>query len=518
MTKGNLWKQIWIYSVPLMLTNLLQVFFNLADVAVVGKFAGPISLGGVGSTTLLVTLTTGFLIGMSNGVNTLTALFIGSGEKDREVKTVHTGFVLCLVTGLAVLILGIIFANPILSLLGTKDELFSEASIYFKIYMLGSPALAIYNYGNAVLSAAGDTKKPLKYLTTAGVINVLLNLVFVIGLGMQASGVALASILSQYVSAILILRALLKTTETYGLQIGRILVGKKANRNDSAFSLVADHVEEISAEPEVVDQTTAITKPVVTVHTKTITKPVVTVHTKATTKPGVVGQIIATTKLLVDWRIAARILNISIPAAFQYSLFAVANLVVQSAVNSFDHITVEGNSAAMNADAVIYDMMAAFYTACSSFIAQNYGAGNKDRIRKTYLITTFYSFMVGFVLGGLLFVFKTQFLFLFTSDQQVIQQGAIRISVMAFSYCVSALMDNATAGARGLGKTLVPTVAIIFGSVVYRVLWIMTVFAHFHTLQSLYLLYVTAWTFTAIIGNTYFVGLYKKISVKQEVV
>ena len=515
MTKGNLWRQIWIYSVPLMLTNLLQVFFNLADVAVVGKFAGPISLGGVGSTTLLVTLTTGFLIGMSNGVNTLTALFIGSGEKDREVKTVHTGFVLCLVTGLAVLILGIIFANPILSLLGTKDELFSEASIYFKIYMLGSPALAIYNYGNAVLSAAGDTKKPLKYLTIAGIINVLLNLVFVIGLGMQASGVALASILSQYVSAILILRALLKTTETYGLQIGRILVGKKANRNDSAFSLVADHVEEISTEPEVVEQTTATTKPVVTMHTKATTKPVVTVHTKATTKPGVVGQIIATTKLLVDWRIAARILNISIPAAFQYSLFAIANLVVQSAVNSFDHITVEGNSAAMNADAVIYDMMAAFYTACSSFIAQNYGAGNKDRIRKTYLITTFYSFMVGFVLGGLLFAFKTQFLFLFTSDQQVIQQGAIRISVMAFSYCVSALMDNATAGARGLGKTLVPTVAIIFGSVVYRVLWIMTVFAHFHTLQSLYLLYVTAWTFTAIIGNTYFVGLYKKIPLKK---
>ena len=516
MTKGNLWRQIWIYSVPLMLTNLLQVFFNLADVAVVGKFAGPISLGGVGSTTLLVTLTTGFLIGMSNGVNTLTALFIGSGEKDREVKTVHTGFVLCLVTGLAVLILGIIFANPILSLLGTKDELFSEASIYFKIYMLGSPALAIYNYGNAVLSAAGDTKKPLKYLTTAGVINVLLNLVFVIGLGMQASGVALASILSQYVSAILILRALLKTTETYGLQIGRILVGKKDNRNDSAFSLVADHVEEISTEPAAVDQTTTTTKPVVTMHTKATTKPVVTVHTKATTKPGVVGQIIATTKLLVDWRIAARILNISIPAAFQYSLFAIANLVVQSAVNSFDHITVEGNSAAMNADAVIYDMMAAFYTACSSFIAQNYGAGNKDRIRKTYLITTFYSFMVGFVLGGLLFVFKNQFLFLFTSDQQVIQQGAIRISVMAFSYCVSALMDNATAGARGLGKTLVPTVAIIFGSVVYRVLWIMTVFAHFHTLQSLYLLYVTAWTFTAIIGNTYFVGLYKKITMKKE--
>ena len=493
MTKGNLWKQIWIYSVPLMLTNLLQVFFNLADVAVVGKFAGPISLGGVGSTTLLVTLTTGFLIGMSNGVNTLTALYIGSGEKDREVKTVHTGFVLCVGTGLAVLIFGIIFANSILRLLGTKPELFAEASIYFKIYMLGSPALAIYNYGNAVLSAAGDTKKPLKYLTIAGVINVFLNLMFVIGFRMQASGVALASILSQYVSAILILRALLRTTEAYRLEIGRILVRKKSKRNQSLLPLTVKCVEESDDwnDPQ-------------NVYKSSEKSSVTNKNTHVEIEPA------------IDGKIATRILRISIPAAFQYSLFAVANLVVQSAVNSFDHITVEGNSAAMNADAIIYDMMAAFYTACSSFIAQNYGAGNKGRIRKTYLITTFYSFMVGFVLGGLLFVFKNQFLFLFTNDQQVIQQGAIRISVMAFSYCVSALMDNATAGARGLGKTLVPTVAIIFGSVVYRVLWIMTVFAHFHTLQSLYLLYVTAWTFTAIIGNTYFVGLYKKIPLKRE--
>ena len=493
MTKGNLWKQIWIYSVPLMLTNLLQVFFNLADIAVVGKFAGPISLGGVGSTTLLVTLTTGFLIGMSNGVNTLTALYIGSGEKDREVKTVHTGFVLCVGTGVGVLALGIVFANSILRLLGTKPELFAEASVYFKIYMLGSPALAIYNYGNAVLSAAGDTKKPLKYLTIAGVINVFLNLVFVIGFKMQASGVALASILSQYVSALLILSALLKTTEAYRLEPLRIFIGKKNCKGRQKFP--------IKAIPEQASQMIGAAS---------------LEQKSRMTGPASHEQASVNVESAVDGKIAARILRISIPAAFQYSLFAVANLVVQSAVNSFNHITVEGNSAAMNADAVIYDMMAAFYTACSSFIAQNYGAGNKERIKKTYLITTFYSFMVGLVLGGLLFIFKNQFLFLFTSDQQVIQQGAIRISIMGLSYCVSALMDNATAGARGLGKTLVPTIAIIFGSVVYRVLWIVTVFAYFRTLQSLYLLYVTAWIFTAIIGNTYFVGVYRKIPVKKE--
>lgn len=436
MTKGNLWKQIWVYSLPLMFTNLLQVFFNLADVAVVGKFAGPIALGGVGSTTLLVTLTTGFMIGMGNGVNTLTALFIGANEKKQESKTVHTGFLLCAGMGIAILLMGVILANPILKLLGTKSELFSEASVYFRLYMLGSPALALYNYGNAVLSAAGDTKRPLKYLTIAGVINVILNLVFVIGFKLNAAGVALASVISQYISAILILRALLITTQDYRLCI---------------------------------------------------------------------------TKISYDTQMARRILRISIPAALQYSLFAVANLVVQSAVNTFDHVTVEGNSAAMNADTIVYDMMAAFYTACSSFIAQNYGAGKKKRILKSYLITMLYSFLVGLILGVLLFVFKNEFLFLFTDDKDVIARGAIRLGIMSLSYCVSAFMDNATAGARGLGKTFVPTIAVILGSVVYRVIWILTVFAYFRTLQSLYLLYVTAWTMTAIIENIYFFCLYRKI-------
>ena len=436
MTKGNLWKQIWVYSLPLMFTNLLQVFFNLADVAVVGKFAGPIALGGVGSTTLLVTLTTGFMIGMGNGVNTLTALFIGANEKKQESKTVHTGFLLCAGMGIAILLMGVILANPILKLLGTKPELFSEASVYFRLYMLGSPALALYNYGNAVLSAAGDTKRPLKYLTIAGVINVILNLVFVIGFKLNAAGVALASMISQYISAILILRALLITTQDYRLCIS---------------------------------------------------------------------------KISYDTQMAGRILRISIPAALQYSLFAVANLVVQSAVNTFDHVTVEGNSAAMNADTIVYDMMAAFYTACASFIAQNYGAGKKKRILKSYLITMLYSFLVGLILGVLLFVFKNEFLFLFTDDKDVIARGAIRLGIMSLSYCVSAFMDNATAGARGLGKTFVPTIAVILGSVVYRVIWILTVFTYFRTLQSLYLLYVTAWTMTAIIENIYFFCLYRKI-------
>lgn len=436
MRTGNLWKSIFLYSVPLMFTSMLQVLFNIADVAVVGKFAGSISLGAVGSTTLLIALTTAWLIGISNGVNALPALFIGAEEKDNLFKSVHTGFLLCLFMGLLILGLGEFLALPILSLMGTKQELIFEAVIYFKIYMIGAPALALYNYGNAVLSAAGETKKPLKYLTVAGGINVILNLIFVLGFGMKSEGAAIASVIAQYISAFLVLRALIISKEDYRLVIR---------------------------------------------------------------------------KISCDGIMLLRLLKISIPAAMQHSLFAIANLFVQSAVNTFDHITVEGNAAATSFDAIVYGMMAACYTACTSFIAQNYGAGNKSRIGKSYFITTIYSFGVGLILGLLLLIFDRQFLLLFTSDEAVIKAGVVRISIMALSYGVSAFMDNATAACQGLGKTVLPTIIVIVGAVVYRVIWIYTVFAHFHTQQSLYLLYVFSWTFTAFFGNIYFFRLYRKV-------
>lgn len=441
MRQGNLWKNMLLYSIPLMFTNLLQVFFNLADVAVVGKFAGPIPLGSVGSTSILITLTTGLFLGVAGGVNSMTGFFIGAEEKENERKCVHTGFIICLTTGIIVLLGGILLSRPVLELMGTKDELIEGAVLYFRIYMLGSPALAIYNYGNAILSAAGDTKKPLKYLAIAGVINIILNLIFVIGFSLDAAGVALASIISQYISALLIFRALIKADGDY------------------RFSFSDLHF---------------------------------------------------------DSTIAARILKISIPAAIQFTLFAVANLFVQSAVNSFDHVTVEGNSAAANADNIVYELMYACYTACTTFIAQNYGARKPDRVRKSYIIANTYSFIIGLVFGLLLYAFCNPFLLLFTSDRAVMAEGTKRVSVMAFSYCVSSFMDNATAGCRGLGKTTVPTIIIVVGTVVFRIIWIYTIFAYFHTIQALYIMYPVVWILTAIFEIGYFVIQYKKIF-KEEI-
>lgn len=203
LCSGSLWKKVLIYSVPLMLSNILQVLFNMSDIAVVGKFAGPIALGSVGSTSILVTLFTGLLIGIASGVNALTALYIGAKNSKDLRETVHTSVLLCFAAGLLIMTFGMVFAHTILSAMHTKSELISGAVLYLRIYLLGMPALGLYNFGNAVLSAAGDTKRPLYYLLLSGVVNVLLNLLFVIACRWNVAGVAAASVISQYLSAVL---------------------------------------------------------------------------------------------------------------------------------------------------------------------------------------------------------------------------------------------------------------------------------------------------------------------------
>lgn len=205
ITEGSLWKNIFLFSFPLMLSQLLQVLFNMADVAVVGKFSSAKALGAVGSTTTLVTLFTGFLIGMGSAVNVRVAHHLGAKDKESTIASIRTSFVICLIISCIIALLCLLSAKFILELLETKDDLIDGAVLYFRIYALGMPALGIFNFGNGVLSANGDTKRPLIYLLIAGILNVILNLFFVIVCKMAEDGVALSSILSQYVSVALIL-------------------------------------------------------------------------------------------------------------------------------------------------------------------------------------------------------------------------------------------------------------------------------------------------------------------------
>ena len=314
MTEGSLWKNMLLFSLPLMMTQVLEVLFNLSDVAIAGKYAYNtyVALGSVGSTTTLVTLFTGLLIGLGGGVNVAVARGLGMGNDEDVEHTTHSSFLICLAMGVLTCLVCVFFAEPMLRLLHTKEEFLPGAVLYLKLYALGLPAMGIYNCGNGIMSAMGDTRRPLLYLSVAGVLNVILNLFFVIRCHMAAEGVAIASVIAQCLSALLIVLHLLGRKDACRLCLSRLRV----------------HPQE-----------------------------------------------------------ARRVLTIGIPTGLQNAIFAIANLFVQVGVNSFDAVTVSGAAAAANADTLLFNMMAAFYTGCASFVSRNWGAGKTQRITKSYLVS-----------------------------------------------------------------------------------------------------------------------------------
>ena len=447
-TSERLPRQILLFSLPLMASNVLQVLFNMADIAVIGRFAGSLSIGAIAQA------------GRRPPRPRRNAVYRYSHRCRRRHQRPRRPVLRC--QGSAGAAKNCPFLGHHLSdlrhsaadfrllrlpaaaaaggnpnpVMNTKPELLDKATLYMQIYFCGMPALALYNFGNAVYSAIGNTKKPLYYLLFSGIVNVVLNLVFVIVCDLDVAGVALASIISQYLSAIFLTAALFRSREAYGLSPKLLRLHRKNCRE---------------------------------------------------------------------------ILTLGIPSGLQNAIFYIANMFIQAGVNSFDTVMVAGNSAAANADGLVYDVMAAFYTACSSFIGLNYGAGRRREIRRSYLICLGYSFGAGAILGFSLVAFGPAFLTLFTTDAAVIEAGMKRLTIMGFSYCVSAFMDNAIAACRGLGKSLVPMIIVISGSCIFRIIWVLTIFAWFKTIPSLYLVYIFSWSITAAFENWYFFRCYRKL-------
>lgn len=227
MTTGPFFKKILIFSVPLMLTGVLQLVYNAADVMVVGRFAGSTSLAAVGSTSSLVNLIVNLFIGLSTGAGVVTARHIGAAEGKKTHQSVHTAMALSLISGFAVGIFGFLFAEKFLTLMGTPDDVLPLAVLYLKIYFLGAPGSLVYNFGASVVRATGDTKRPLFILSFSGIINVVLNLVLVIVFHLDVAGVAIATIVSQYISAVLIVIRLTHLENACRLKISKIKIHKE---------------------------------------------------------------------------------------------------------------------------------------------------------------------------------------------------------------------------------------------------------------------------------------------------
>lgn len=224
MCNGPIFSKIVAFAVPLMLSGILQLLFNAADIIVVGRFAGKESLAAVGSTTSLINLLINIFIGLSIGTNVLVAQFYGAQKRKDLEETVHTSMILAVAGGAVLIVLGFVLADPLLALMGTPDDVLHLSALYMKIFFLGMPVMLLYNFGSAILRAVGDTRRPLYFLLMAGIVNVVLNLIFVIGFSLGVAGVALATVISQCVSAALIIQCLIRSDAPYRLRRDRLRV------------------------------------------------------------------------------------------------------------------------------------------------------------------------------------------------------------------------------------------------------------------------------------------------------
>lgn len=226
LTTGSVWTKMLLFALPLMCSSMLQLLFNAADIVVVGRFVGDNSLAAVGSNTALINLLTNLFIGLSVGVNVLCARYYGAKKEQGLSDTVHTAIFVSIISGLFLNLFGVVFARRILILMSTPAEVLDLATLYLRIYFFGMTGMMVYNFGSAVLRALGDTKRPLYYLFFSGIVNVILNLLFVLVFQMDVAGVALATVASQCISAALVIRCLIREKGAVHLNLKKIHMHK----------------------------------------------------------------------------------------------------------------------------------------------------------------------------------------------------------------------------------------------------------------------------------------------------
>ena len=437
MTRGPLLGKVLLFALPLMASSMLQLLFNAADIIVVGRFGGPNSIGAVGSTGSLINLLVSSFIGLSVGVNVLTARYFAARHEKNLRETVHTAILISLVAGVVIGAIGFLLAKPILTLMGSPGEVLRLATLYMRIYFLGMPVVLLYNFGSAILRAIGDTRRPLYYLAFAGIVNVGLNLFFVIVCHLDVAGVAIATIVSQAISALLILQSLVRTDAIY-----------RVRREDLRISR---------------------------------------------------------DKLMM-------ILRIGLPAGLQGTVFSFSNVLVQSSVNSFGELAVAGNAAAVNLEGFVYMAMNSFAQASITFTSQNYGARQHERIPKVLLTCLALVSAVGLIMG-LGFHFGSRgLLSIYTTDARTIEYGVLRMTYICALYFLCGVMDVLAGAVRGIGWSVVPTIVSLLGACALRVVWILTVFRAYRSLQILYLAYPITWVVTATAHLVAFLYAWKMIS------
>ena len=442
MTTGRLFPNLLAFAIPLVLSGVLQLLFNAVDLVVIGNFSQTrvISLAAVSSNNSLINLFVNVAIGVSLGVNVVMAQAIGEGNGEKAERTVHTSMLLALAIGLVVMAVGTIGARQFLVWMQANPEVIDKAHTYLFIYFFGAPANVIYNFGAALLRTKGDTRRPLLYLTIAGVVNVVLNIILVVAANMDVAGVAVATIVSQYISAALIVLALLREKGELKLDLKKLRF----------------HKEELK-----------------------------------------------------------HIIRIGLPSGILSSFFSIANIIIQSAINTFSAAVIAGNATGISIEAFVYTSMNAVAGTASTFSGQNYGAGKYKRIRHVMWECCLIEAIVGILLGGLFMLLRHQLAGIYTSEEEVIRVAGERMMVILPFYFVCGVVEVLVGCMRGMNYSVMPTAASFLSVCVYRIVWVFVYFRAFREPRSLWLSYPISWIINFAIDLVMILLVFRRVFKKR---
>lgn len=427
MLNGSIWNKLPVFALPIAATGILEQLFNASDIAIVGNFAQTdktAAVAAVGANSPIIGLILNLFIGIALGVNVVIANAVGRDDKQTVQKAVHTSMVVSVIGGVLVAIIGEIIAEPLLTVLNVPDDVLELALLYLRIYFLGMPVILLYNFEAAIFRSIGETKMPLIALTLSGILNVLLNLFFVIVLKMSVNGVATATVLANVVSAGILYIKLVKSDKYIKVEFK---------------------------------------------------------------------------KLRIDGKVFAKIMQIGLPAGIQSAVFAVANIVIQGAINSLGTTVIAASSAAFNIEIIAYNVMNSFSQACTTFVGQNFGANKIDRCKKTLFLCLIEDAIASGTAILIVLITGKFLLSIFNNNPEVIEIGYTRLVIIFIAYIFSMLYEVMSGYLRGFGFSLVPAILTTVGVCVLRIIWINTVFPANRTFVTIMTAYPVSLSTTAVL-------------------
>lgn len=427
MLNGSIWNKLPVFALPIAATGILEQLFNASDIAIVGNFAQTdktVAVAAVGANSPIIGLILNLFIGIALGANVVIANAIGRDDKQTVQKAVHTSMVVSVIGGVLVAIIGELIAEPLLTVLNVPDDVLELALLYLRIYFLGMPVILLYNFEAAIFRSIGETKMPLIALTLSGILNVLLNLFFVIVLKMSVNGVATATVLANIVSAGILYIKLVKSDKYIKVEFK---------------------------------------------------------------------------KLRIDGKVFAKIMQIGLPAGIQSAVFAVANIVIQGAINSLGTVVIAASSAAFNIEIIAYNVMNSFSQACTTFVGQNFGANKIDRCKKTLFLCLIEDAIASGTAILIVLITGKFLLSIFNNNPEVIEIGYSRLVIIFIAYIFSMLYEVMSGYLRGFGFSLVPAILTTVGVCVLRIIWINTVFPANRTFVTIMTAYPVSLATTAVL-------------------